>query len=118
MEKALVRLKRSLQIKDCEQDELLEELLEEAREFVLSQTYRDVLPERMRGGWVLLARLYYDRQGMEGETSHSEGGISRTMEALPQNLRDWIIANRLTPGVLRARRAAAPDREGAADAAM
>ena len=44
---------------------------------------------------VQLAVVLYNRQGTEGQTSHSEGGVSRTMEGLPEDIRKQIAPYRL-----------------------
>lgn len=92
---------------DTSRDALLEALLGEAEEFLLPRLYRAELPDRLRVGQVRLALLNYNRMGAEGESAHSEGGVSRTIEALPEDLERWIVANRLLPGALRARRSEA-----------
>ena len=43
----------------------------------------------------LLAAMLYNRMGMEGESAHSEGGVSRTAAALPDDLRAWLNCWRL-----------------------
>ena len=37
-----------------------------------------------------VAAILYNRMGMEGESSHSEGGVVRTAEMLPEDLKRWL----------------------------
>ena len=57
-------------------DEFLKSLLQDAEDTVLDMIGRDVLPQRLESVVVELALIAYNRQGTEGETSRSEGGMS------------------------------------------
>ena len=57
-------------------DNLLEILLEDAEYEILDYTNRTELLPKMEGLQRELAIEYYNRQGSEGETSRSEGGVS------------------------------------------
>lgn len=82
----LEKLRRRLNV-TAEEDELLSELLEDAESYVLAYTGRDEVPERLKGSVTELACVMYNRRGMQGETSHGEGGISITVEGLPEEIR-------------------------------
>lgn len=71
-------------------DALAEALLEDARDAILAYTERTELPAVLVGAQVQLAVVYYNRMGAEGETSHSEGGVSRGMESLPADIEAQI----------------------------
>jgi|GEM_PF-1700975 len=101
----LVRLKAVANIQDDSQDALLAELLAQAEVYILTYCNRTEMLESMRAGQVRLALLYFNRMGIEGESSHSEGGVSRSIDMLPADLREWLDAHRLLPGVARVRRA-------------
>lgn len=66
---------------------LLSELIEDATALTLSYLGRAELPEACQGAVVRLAVILYNRVGMEGETSHTEGGVSISGEALPEEIR-------------------------------
>ena len=76
--------------------ELLEDLLAEAHAFILTYTNRKELPEQLAGACVKLAAIEYNRLGMEGESAHSEGSVSRTVELLPADIKaeltPWVLA--------------------------
>jgi len=91
----LERLKSMIPVRGNARDELLEELLGQAEEFILTYTNRAELTENMHAGLVRLALLYYNRMGIEGEGAHAEGGVSRSVDALPIDLLAWLNAKRL-----------------------
>ena len=96
----LEELKRLIpDIADDSKDELLTGLLEQAEEYILAYCNRVRLPESMRAGQVRLALLYYNRMGIEGESAHGEGGVTRSVSALPEDLRAWLDARRLLKAV-------------------
>mgnify|MGYP001173696049 FL=1 len=61
---------------------LLETLLDSARETILGYTNRARMPTALVGAQVELALIAYNQTGVEGEASHSEGGVSRSWTAL------------------------------------
>lgn len=79
---------------DAEQ-EMLGALLEDAEGMILAATGRSALPPPLCTAQVQLAAALYNRQGMEGQTAHSEGGVSRTLEFLPEDIRRQIAPYRL-----------------------
>ena len=76
-------------------DAQLDLLLGDAEGMLLACTGRSVLPDALVTAQVQLAAILYNRQGTEGETAHSEGGVSRTAAALPDDLRAWLNCWRL-----------------------
>ena len=93
----LEKLKR--RIPDAADEALLRDLLSDAEQYILAYTGRDEVPEALEGVQVALAAIAYNRMGMEGESSHSEGGVSRSAEALPEDLRRVLNAFRLAKAV-------------------
>ena len=75
----------ALRIPEASQDEL-EALLAEAEGMLLAYTGRMTLPGALETAKLQLAVVLYNRQGIEGQTAHSEGGVSRSMEGIPQEI--------------------------------
>ena len=84
----LAKLKRRLP--DADNIALLRDLLEEAGAFICAYTRRDSVPAALEDAQVRIAAMLYNRMGMEGEISHSEGGVSRTAEMLPEDVKRWL----------------------------
>ena len=84
----LARLKRRLP--DAADETLLQDLLDDAGRFIRAYTGRDTVPEPLEGAQISLAAAMFNRMGMEGESSHSEGGVARTAEMLPEDLKRWL----------------------------
>lgn len=78
-------------------DELLDLFLSDAEEFILETTHLAELPERLLSSQVDLAIIAYNKQGIEGQSSHSEGGISRTFEGIPDSIMRKIKSCRRLP---------------------
>lgn len=57
-------------------EELLSFLLEKAKNTILAETNRIELPKVLESAQLDLAEYFYQRQGVSGETSRSEGGVS------------------------------------------
>ena len=89
----LARLKR--RIPDAGDDALLSDLLGEAASFLRAYLRRSEIPADLEDAQLRVAVILYNRMGMEGEVSHNEGGISRTAEALPEDLKAWLNAWRM-----------------------
>ena len=85
MEK-LQRLKNQIQ-PETASDELLNELLTQAADIVLNRRYPFGAPEgvtiptQYESIQVRIAVELFNKRGAEGQTAHSENGISRTYEA-------------------------------------
>ena len=57
--------------------------LADAEEFARAYTGRDELPAKADAAVVDIAIAAYNKRGAEGESSRSEGGISRAFEDIP-----------------------------------
>lgn len=84
----LAKLKRRLP--DAADDALLNELLEQAGAFIRAYTRRNEIPEGLEDAQIHIAAILFNRMGMEGEISHNEGGVSRTAEMLPEDVKKWL----------------------------
>lgn len=77
---------------------LLNLYLEDAKDEILTLTHLSEVPSKLLSTQVDLAIFYYNKQGIEGQTSHSEGGVSRTYEKdIPKRLKKKILAFRKLP---------------------
>ena len=76
-------------------EELLSLLLEIAENKMLNYMNRHTLPERLEITKVNWALIAYNRMGMEGEASRSEGGISQAFIEIPSDIKVLLNANRL-----------------------
>ena len=93
----LARLKRRL--RDAKDDALLNDLLSDGEKMILAYTGRDSLPPVLQGAQIEIAAMLYNRMGMEGEASHSEGSVSRTADSLPPYIRRQLNPFRLAKAV-------------------
>ena len=84
----LARLKRRLP--DAADETLLSDLLDEAGAFLRAYTFRREVPEALEPAQIQVAAILYNRLGMEGESSHGEGGVTRTAALLPEDLKRWL----------------------------
>ena len=59
------------------------------------------MPAPLESVQVSLAVIGYNRLGMEGETCRNEGGVSRTVDPLPDDIRrqlnPWRLARTVGP---------------------
>ena len=78
-------------------DDLLQVYLDDAQETILDLSNLDVIPDKLVSTQVELAIIYFNKQGIEGQTSHSEGGISRNFEDIPESIKKKIRAFRKLP---------------------
>lgn len=92
---SLEKLKLQLGIKDSEQDDLLQLSLDDIEANILTWTNRIKLPASLESIQRQIAVIQYNKQGIEGQTSHSEGGISRSFEDLPQSIQNAVNQKRL-----------------------
>ena len=99
-EDMLARLMRRLPDAPETAADLLGDLLDDSVAFVLSYTGRTTLPGQLENVCVKLAAIEYNRLGMEGETSHNEGSVSRSVDGLPADVRaalgPWTLARTVT----------------------
>lgn len=97
MNEALVReLRLRLQLGgDGSRDDLLLSLLEEAESMVCSYLNRQTMPPACKKALVRLAVALYNRIGMEGASSHNEGGVSVTVDPMPEDVRVMLRPYRI-----------------------
>ena len=67
-------------------EEELTQLAAEAEGMLLAYTGRMMLPCALLTARNQLAVVLYNRRGIEGQTTHSEGGVSRSMEGIPREI--------------------------------
>ncbi|MDD4292169.1 MAG: head-tail connector protein [Clostridia bacterium] len=91
----LERVKARLEISDNSKDALLSELILEATDAIKAFVNRDTLPEALSSAIVRLTVTLYNLQGLEGESSHSEGGVSVAANALPDEIKAMLRPYRL-----------------------
>lgn len=84
-----------LRLPDATNNELLQSLLDEAGAAILAMTNRTEIPAKLDYTQVKLAAIAYNRMGVEGESSHSEGGVSVAIDSMPENIRREILPYRL-----------------------
>lgn len=80
-------------------EQLLVDLLAAAGDTICAYTGRAEVPEALANVQVSLAVIMFNRMGMEGESAHSEGGVSRTAQMLPDDLRHQLNPFRLVKAV-------------------
>ena len=83
----LARLKRRLGIADNTRDALLADLLEDATADAMAYTGLAALPDGLDNTLCLMAAIAYGRLGIEGESSHSEGGVSTSIDGFPVDIK-------------------------------
>jgi len=98
MAELLDKLKRRLKITGTDSDALLTDMIEDAENYVKGYTGRDAVPALCTPAVLDLAAGAYNQLGLEGEKSHSEGGISVSLEALPEHMKQLL--NRYRIGVV------------------
>jgi hypothetical protein len=89
-----LKIQLDIPLGDSIEEEKLDLLLEDAAADILTWTNRSELPASLESVQRQLAVIRYNKQGAEGQTSHSEGGISRSFEDLPAGLQNVIIGKR------------------------
>lgn len=76
-------------------EELLSLLLITAEEKLLELTNRTRMIQKLTAAKRDLAVIAYNRLGMEGESSRSQGGISSAFIEIPKGIEEVIRANRI-----------------------
>lgn len=95
----LDKIKIRLCITNNTQDDLLEQLLEDAENEIKDYCNRNTLPTKAEGLQRELTIIYYNRQGSEGESSRSEGGISVSYSTeIPGSIKSRLNALRQLKG--------------------
>lgn len=67
-------------------EELLLLFLELSKQKILNYTNREVMLDSFNNVLVNIALILYNRRGLEGESSHSEGGISQSFHSIDEVL--------------------------------
>ena len=93
----LDKLKR--RIPDAQDEALLADLLSDAGNMILAYTLREGVPDALQAAQVEIAAMLYNRMGMEGESSHGEGSVSRGVDSLPEYVRRQLNPWRLAKAV-------------------
>ena len=88
----LVLFKARADITDATQNELIGQYIKDAEYFILGITGQPVLPVALEGAQIDIAVGAWGKRGAEGESSHSEGGVSVTYDALPPALQALLRA--------------------------
>ena len=95
-----LKLRLGIEPSDASSDNLLYQVLEDAQEEILDYCNRELLLPRMESLQRELAIIYYNRQGSEGESSHSEGGMSVSYSTeIPENIKARLNAYKLLKAV-------------------
>ena len=80
----------------ADQKDLLSDLIADAGKALCAFTRRQEVPAELEGAQLQLAAVMFNRMGMEGESTHDEGGVMRRAEAMPEDiacqLRPWRLA--------------------------
>lgn len=85
-------------MEDVSQDDLLNIYLEDAKDTILELTHLPEVPVNLLRAQIELAIVYYNKEGIEGQTGHSEGGISRSFEeGIPESIMKKIRSARRLP---------------------
>ena len=92
-----LKIKLGISLTDNSKDELLNLYLSDAEQFILDTTHLQIIPDRLLGAQVDIAIIAYNKQGIEGQTAHSEGGISRTFGDVPDSIMKKIRSCRRLP---------------------
>ena len=88
-------LDKFMRLSGCTDGVLASVLLDQAEDYILTETNRTVLPSRLIGEQINIALVSYHRLGMEGEASRSEGGISISINDIPEHTKNVISLYRL-----------------------
>lgn len=93
-----LKLKLGISLAGVSQDELLNLYLDDAKDTILELTHLEDLPASLLSTQIELAIVLYNKEGIEGQTSHSEGGISRSFEeGIPESIMKKIRSARRLP---------------------
>ena len=74
---------------------LINSLLDEAKAQILSLTGREDFPPQLDYTQIKLAVIAYNRLGIEGQSAYSEGGVSLSVDSIPEAIRAEIAPYRL-----------------------
>lgn len=88
-----------MRVPDARDDALLQEMIDSAEGMILAYTGRDEVPEVLEGAQVEIAAMLFNRMGMEGESAHAEGSVSRSADSLPDYVRRQLNPYRVARAV-------------------
>lgn len=88
-------IEKLITLTKCNDEELLETLLDEAEAFVLAYTNRTKIVTGLEKAVRDLAVIALNRLGTEGENSRSEGGESYSFDNAPRQVYDTMNRYRL-----------------------
>jgi hypothetical protein len=88
----LVLFKARADITDATQNELIGQYIKDAEYFILGVTGQASVPTALEGAQIDIAVGAWGKRGAEGESSHSEGGVSVTYESLSPALQALLRA--------------------------
>lgn len=91
----LQRVKRRLSLTAATHDALISDLVTDAANFVMAYTAQATVPAALDSAVTELAVMLYNKQGLEGQASHSEGGVSISVDTLPPGLKQQLDSQRL-----------------------
>ncbi len=92
------KLKIKLGISDHGSDELMQTYLDDAINYAKGYCNTDVITEKLETAVVEIATIFYNKNGVEGQISHSEGGISRSYtDDLPRYIVKLLNSERKLP---------------------
>ena len=86
-------------IPDARDERLLEDLIAVAGSMICAYTLRDCVPPALQEVQLEIAAVLYNRMGMEGESAHAEGSVSRSADSLPEFIRRQLNPWRLARAV-------------------
>lgn len=97
-EQQLPKLKRSLgiPIENTDKDIDLTDMLDDAQSDLLTWTNRTELPSGLLSTQRQIVVIRYNMLGIEGQTTHSVGGVSRSFDDLPNSIKATIIGHRIS----------------------
>ena len=95
----LDKLMRRLPDAKDDQMDLLRDLISDAGKAICAFTRRQEIPSELEGAQLQLAAVMFNRMGMEGELTHDEGGVSRRVEAMPEDIACQVRPGRVAKGV-------------------
>lgn len=94
-EQKLANIKILIGISDTSKDSLINLLINRASNYILTYCNRPDLPSALDDVHMDLAVIYYNRLGIEGQNSHTEGSISRSIIDVPVNITNQLNRFRL-----------------------
>lgn len=82
-------------IRDEADDNLLMEMLTDAKSLVSGYLNRETIPEACESAVLRTAVALYNRMGMEGESNHHEGDVVIIAQAIPGDVAKMLAPYRL-----------------------